>query len=357
MRVVVATVVHDPEDARIRHRQIESLLAAGDEVVYVAPFGAIDETVPSGHRDGLRIRPVRRAAGRHRLGAFIDARRVLAEESRTADLTVLHDPELTLLDRWVFGPILFDVHEDLVAQMEDKPWIPRPLRWLGRSVARWVESRALRRMPVVLAEESYRERLGDHPVVRNTPVVPDSVVPSTPGRVVHLGRLSTGRGADLLVAVAERLPEGVVLDLYGPVDSGLDLYTDDEVETLRLHGSIPNPLALKAIAGAAAGLALLRDRPNYRHSVPTKVLEYMAHGIPVIATPLPEVRRLLEDNNAGLIVPFDDPQAVVEAISALDRDGLRERCVQNGRRLVRDRFDWRQDAATLRRFYASVAAS
>ncbi|HAQ23203.1 MAG TPA: glycosyl transferase, partial [Acidimicrobiaceae bacterium] len=97
--------------------------------------------------------------------------------------------------------------------------------------------------------------------------------------------------------------------------------------------------------------------PNYRHSVPTKVLEYMAHGIPVIATPLPEVRRLLEDNNAGLIVPFDDPQAVVEAISALDRDGLRERCVQNGRRLVRDRFDWRQDAATLRRFYASVAAS
>ncbi len=357
MKVVVATVVHDHDDARIRHRQIASLLEAGDEVVYVAPERPADRPEPASEPEGLRKRPVPRAVGRRRLGSLLAARRVLAAESRQADLTVLHDPELTLLDRWISGPVVFDVHEDLPAQIADKAWIPGFLRPLLRSAAGWIERRAVRRMAVVLAEEGYRDRLGDHVVVRNTPVVPGTVVPSQPGRVVHLGRLSTGRGADLLIEVAGRLPDGMVLDLLGPVDPELALDRSGGDGRLRIHGPVPNPQALEMIAGAAAGLALLRDLPNYRHSIPTKVLEYMAHGVPVIATPLPEVRRLVEDHEAGLIIPFDDPQAVVDAIAALDHDGLRERCAANARRLVEDRFDWNVDAATLRSAYASVVGS
>jgi len=357
VKVVVATVVHDHDDARIRHRQIASLLEAGDEVVYVAPERTGGRTGSADEPAGLRKRSVPRAAGRRRLGALVAVRRVLAEESRTADLTVLHDPELTLLDRWISGPVVFDVHEDLPAQIADKAWVPGFLRPLLRSVAGWIERRAVRRMSVVLAEEGYRDRLGDHVVVRNTPVVPEAVVPSRPGRVVHLGRLSTGRGADLLIEVARRLPDGVVLDLLGPVDPALDLDRSGDDGRLRIHGPVPNPQALEMIAGATAGLTLLRDLPNYRHSIPTKVLEYMAHGVPVIATPLPEVRRLVEDHEAGLIVPFDDPQAVVDAIAALDHGGLRERCVANARRLVGDRFDWNVDAAALRRAYASMVGS
>ena len=37
MRVLVVTVVHDPEDARIRHREREALIAAGVQVTYAAP--------------------------------------------------------------------------------------------------------------------------------------------------------------------------------------------------------------------------------------------------------------------------------------------------------------------------------
>jgi len=357
MRVVVATVVHDHDDARIRHRQVASLLEAGDEVVYVAPERSAGGSDGHGDPVGLRIRTIPRAHGRRRLGALLGVRRVLAEESRSADLTVLHDPELTLLDRWISGPVVFDVHEDLPAQVGDKGWIPAALRPAVRLLARSLERRAVRRMSVVLAEEGYRGRLGDHVVVRNTPVVPEEVTPSEPGRVVYLGRLSPGRGADLLVDVARRLPPGVVMDLYGPADPGLDLGLEVEEDRLRVHGPVPNPAALRMIAGAAAGLALLRDRPNYRHSVPTKVLEYMAHGVPVIATPLPEVRRLVEQHQAGLIVPHDDPSAVVDAIAALDRDDLRERCVANARRLVRARYDWRRDADVLRRTYASLIGS
>ena len=49
-RVLVLTVVHDPEDARIRHRQIPALLDAGFEVAYAAPFSAFNRTPPEGVR-------------------------------------------------------------------------------------------------------------------------------------------------------------------------------------------------------------------------------------------------------------------------------------------------------------------
>lgn len=54
---------------------------------------------------------------------------------------------------------------------------------------------------------------------------------------------------------------------------------------VRWYGFVPNGEALKMVDGALAGLSLLHDEPNYRHSLPTKVVEYMAHGVPVITSP------------------------------------------------------------------------
>ena len=49
---LVMTVVHNPEDSRIRQRQIEALIAAGWQVTYAAPFRAF----------GLEVPPVRATA-------------------------------------------------------------------------------------------------------------------------------------------------------------------------------------------------------------------------------------------------------------------------------------------------------
>jgi hypothetical protein len=54
---------------------------------------------------------------------------------------------------------------------------------------------------------------------------------------------------------------------------------------LRWRGYLPNAEAMRLLDGALAGLSLLHDQPNYRHSQPTKVIEYMAHGVPVLTTP------------------------------------------------------------------------
>lgn len=50
------------------------------------------------------------------------------------------------------------------------------------------------------------------------------------------------------------------------------------------------------------GLLLLNDTPAFRRAVPSKLYEYLASGLPVVATPLPRVAELLAETGAGVVV-------------------------------------------------------
>ena len=352
MRVVVATVVHHPFDARIFHRQIGSLLDAGHEVVYLAPF----ENGSAPVRRGLRCRRLPRSTGRSRLGPLRAAARLLADETMSADLAILHDPELTLLDRYLGCRAVWDVHEDLPAQIADKDWIPGSLRGPTRLGARLLERRAGRRFQLMLAETGYLSRFDRGTVVRNTPVVPETVAESVDLRVVYLGRVSIGRGLETMLHAMDLIDPAHTLHLYGPVDPAAERLLEGLPPTIVAHGFVDGPIALKSIEGATVGLSLLRDLPNYRHSLPTKVLEYLAHGVPVITTPLPEAQSIVEESGGGIVVPFDDPYAVADAIARMASGSFRHECAENGRQVIRDKYNWAGDATRMMTFLEQVAA-
>jgi hypothetical protein len=60
--------------------------------------------------------------------------------------------------------------------------------------------------------------------------------------------------------------------------------------------------ALARVSGSPAELCLLRDRPNYRVSLSTKIVEHCALGVPVITTPLPLATELVRSENVGFVV-------------------------------------------------------
>ena len=341
-RVLVATTVHHPHDARILHRQIAALLDAGWEVTYVAPFEA-DASRP----EGIRTVPVPRASGRRRLRALRDARRTLRRLAPDHDLILIHDPDL-LPAVWRLAreqPVVWDVHEDTAAAVDDRAWIPTSLKGFARWIVRRVERRAERRLNLILAEESYRDRFrGDHPVIPNRPWSPSSPgAPTGDPRVIYVGRLSRGRGLVELVALGERLQPGTVVTLVGAVDD-----TDRELlETASRNGKVdwrgflPNDQALELVRGSVCGLSLLHDDPNYHGSMPTKVLEYLAHGVPAITTPLPLARDLVEAHHAGFVVPFEDVETTATLVTRLVEDQqLQRRLGANGYRAVQDELGW-----------------
>ena len=321
MRVCVGTIVHHPEDARIMHRQIRALLEAGHEITYVAPFTDCNVTPDP------RIRPidVPRAVGRRRRRALKAARKALKRGVEGADLLIVHDVELLFRLPRRRPATVWDVHEDTAAALEAKPYLPEYLRRILPSLVRRIEARAERRLHLILAEEAYQERFAQtHPVVLNTTYVPPRP-PSPPGqnRVVYVGHLSQARGAIELIELARRLvPYGIRLDLIGAADAEIrPLLRDAQREgLLDWYGYVPNKHALRMAEKAIAGLSLLHDVPNYRQSMPTKVIEYMARGIPVITTPLPSAASMIDRARCGTVVPFGDVDATLQAVLALRDD-------------------------------------
>ena len=117
------------------------------------------------------------------------------------------------------------------------------------------------------------------------------------------------------------------------------------------EGIASNPEAIRLISRAAVGLVPLLDVPNYRDSQPTKLLEYLAMGVPVVASDLPGTRELVESLNAVRLVPPGDAKSMAAAIEeSLARGWLRAAIDQADE--VRAKFRWpRQE---VRSFYGSL---
>jgi len=88
--------------------------------------------------------------------------------------------------------------------------------------------------------------------------------------------------------------------------------------------------------------------------MPTKVVEYMARGVPVVTTPLPAAADLVTRYECGFVVPFGDPRAAADAVLELARDAsLRAKMGRRGHEAARSSLGWPADA---RAFVAQLEA-
>jgi glycosyltransferase involved in cell wall biosynthesis len=179
---------------------------------------------------------------------------------------------------------------------------------------------------LTLAEPGYRDLVTQEaPVFANHPqgLAPAGTEPN--GRAVYVGDVTEARGVGDLVEAAARA--GVPLDVIGPASDELAarLRMIAGSADVRLHGRLSHESAMAIAAAASVGVSPLRDLPNYRWSPPTKVEEYLALGIPVVATDLPGTAGVARDR-AVVLVPPGDVDALAAALrSAVDDAGLRRR--------------------------------
>ena len=74
---------------------------------------------------------------------------------------------------------------------------------------------------------------------------------------------------------------------------------------------------------------------------PLKVFEYMAAGLPVIASAVGQIPSIIQDGRTGILVPPGDPAALADALLRLGQDpNLRERLGLEARNDAVQRFSW-----------------
>jgi len=158
-------------------------------------------------------------------------------------------------------------------------------------------------------------------------VTPHVAVAANGPTIAYLGTLAAERRMDFLVrclALVHKEIPGARLLLVGdgpdPRDrEGIEAEARrlNILESVEITGLLPRPAALARMAEATVCVSPFYPTPILNSTSPTKLIEYMAMGMPVVANDHPEQQLVLEQSGAGICVPYaEEPfaQAVVRII-------------------------------------------
>ena len=346
-RLLVVTSVHPSDDPRIREKHIRTLAGAFDVTYASKPPGPSDQT-------GLRWRSLRGG----RIRRWLAALRLML--TARADVIAFHDPELIpagILARLIRRiPVVFDLHENVPAQMLTKASLPRLLRFPLSVATRFWITWADRTLDVTLAEDGYRSLFrSSPPTFANYPDTGSFPEPTTGPRsgIIYVGDVTEQRGATTLLEAAAASRETTITYVgrcSEPLQSRLLGRSSELGVEARLLGWKPHPEAMAIAASARVGVSPLHDVPNYRHSLPTKTLEYLALGTPVVASDLPGTGSIIGALPGVRLVPPGDVEALSAAIDSVEEDMAGAALA--GAAEVRRRFQW--PAAAVTDFYLSL---
>lgn len=362
--ILHVTTIHPRADVRISLKELYTLNTVKKWNVGLVVADGLGTSVDN--TSGLAIEDVGRPIG-GRIGRLIIGSWRVFNKIRLLrpELVHFHDPELMLLGFVLkcFGyKVVYDVHEDVPRQIMDKHWIPSFLRPIIAALtegAEWLAAYVFN--GIVAATPKIAERFPEHKttVVQNYPrldefVITNSIVYSErPAAFAYVGGITVGRGIKEMINAVSLMPESTdcSLELAGhfkPTKLQDDMQRLPGWSQVRYRGWASRSEVAKLLGNVSAGLLVLHPFRNHIDSYPNKLFEYMATGLPVIASDFPLWRQIISDVDCGLFVDPMDPQAIKDAMQwIIEHPKEAEAMGQRGRKAVEQRYNWETQANKL----------
>jgi len=270
--------------------------------------------------------------------------------------------------------VLYDSNEEYASMMLIKEWLPAWARPALERATAWAEPFLARRVDAATtalpATQEHFVRSGVRSVlVRNFPPAslaePVTRCPEFRWDVLVGGSLPE----DQIPLLAETTAALERMDLpalrwlvaarnYGPRERKLletALAGAGVQDRFELRYNVPFA-EMKAIMDASRiGFVLYPSDVNYGARIPLRIFEYMARGLPFVASDLETTSHYTRGRGVAELVPAGDPEAYAEAIAALLRDPERQQEMsRRGPALARDEYNWQRESAKLIALYEEV---
>lgn len=363
MRICHITTVHSRYDTRIFWKECLSAAQAGNEIFLIVNDGKDDEVFK-----GVKIISVK-SPSKNRVSRILSrvAQKKIYKIAKDlkADIYHFHDPELLGLgvklkkNRFC---VMYDAHEDVPRQILTKEWIPPFLRGLVSRLFELYENRCARKydaiiVPIPYLKERFQKLNSSVWEICNFPTEEieysgENYSNSNPG--CYVGDLTNTRG---LRQIAEATYKAELeLNLCGTfLSKGLKQEILSQFDNVKYLGFLARDEIAQILCNSSMGFVTLLNTPNDAMAYPIKLFEYMAAGIPVIASNFPVYKDIVEGHNCGICVDPLDIDAIYDAINKIRNDKeYADELRNNGYKAITEKFNWENQAEKLIDCYNSI---
>lgn len=364
MKICHLTSVHPRYDTRIFIKECCSLVKLYNTSLVVADGKGNEIT------NNVKILDVGKSNGR--IGRIFCTTKAILKKALEidADIYHLHDPELIPIGLKLKSKgkkVIFDAHEDLPNQIKSKHYLNESSKKVLSFLVTNYEKYACSKFDAIVAATPFIRdkflKINKNSVdINNYPKLEEFELSDNNYQkelqVCYVGGISEVRGINEMVTAIDLANANVKLVMAGNfVDSNLEAQVKalNGWNKIDFLGYLDREGIKNTISSSIAGLVVLNPTNSYLDSLPVKMFEYMAAGVPVIASNFPLWKTIVEETDSGICVNPLDAKEIAKAIDFLiNNSEVAERMGNNGKKLVNEKFNWRVEEEKLFKLYTDV---
>ena len=354
--------VHHRYDTRVLLKECTSLHQHGYEVHLVVADG-------KGFEDykGIQIHDVGKPKGR--LSRFFKTTKAVYEKGLELDADIYHFHDAELMPSGIKlkkkrKKVIYDSHEDLPRQLMSKHYINYFLRKPISVLIEWYEDYASKKFDFIITATPHIQKrffkLNKASLdVNNYPLLSELNTEATDwdskkNEVCYIGSITQIRGLEEVIDAMEHL-DGIRLNLAGsfsPQTFKDNLESRKGWGKTNFLGQIYREEVKRVLRESQVGIVTFLPFGNHTHSQPNKLFEYMAQGIPLVASNFDLWKAIIEKVDCGMCIDPSDPKAISDAIQVLLSDKAKAKQMgENGRDAVLNTFNWESEEKKLIQLY------
>ena len=377
---------HDLYDDRIYWKMAVPLIKNGFKVHYLL-IGNKAETGTT--KEGVHYKIFKlKIFSKNRVFNFLLKRlnpdnnyKLMLKEAKAIEADIYHFHDLWInrigikLKRLAHKPVVFydarePYAEDYLSYM--KTSFPFVLRLFAVWVDRWEKEKAKNYDLVIANEQTVRQNfakvIGEERAVvlyNYTDLLRDiEPVPYNNKKydLIYCGAVTTLRGAFEILKAVKMIkityPEikALLLGNYFPLRLKDELQefidTNDLGKQVELMDAVPYKEVARYYELSKVGLVLLQRVKTFEISMPIKIFEYMAFGLPIIGSDFGHMKDYIEKESCGITVAPNDTKAIADAaLRILNDKDLYMIYSENGKRAAHNKYRWELEFNKLLQFY------
>jgi glycosyltransferase involved in cell wall biosynthesis len=177
--------------------------------------------------------------------------------------------------------------------------------------------------------------------------------------LIYIGGISFHRGLQYVINGIRLLVPELPVRLWITGDGKYSKYLKDQVKSMQLEdyveffGLVTKEKSQDLLKKSDLGLIPHIRSEQSDNSSPNKLFEYMAAGLPVLASDCISVKRVITETNTGMTYVFDSPSDFARVVRELYNDRERSDIFSiNGKKAIREQYNWQQSSASLVNLYS-----